>query len=138
MHMRRHRLTESIAMQISAATPPSSHDIVQLRVFPLREPVSGRAYSVVRLRTKSGLTGHGECVRVSPADIETARKAILGRPATSYSVTLTRTPLDGAVTTAMIDITARVAQTPAYRLLGGPTRAKVRALASLAGATITN
>ena len=53
MHMRRHRLTQSIAMQTSATSPSSGYDIVELNIFPLREPVSGRTYSVVRLRTEA-------------------------------------------------------------------------------------
>ena len=137
MHMRRHRLTQSIAMQTSATSPSSGYDIVELNIFPLREPVSGRTYSVVRLRTRAGVTGYGECARISHDDLEKARQAIVGRPATSFSVTRTQTALDGAITTAMIDISARIAKTPAYRLLGGPTRTKVRALASLNGSTDT-
>lgn len=135
MHMRRHRLTQSIALQTSATATASGHDIAEMSVFPLREPASGRTYSIVRLRTKSGLIGYGESTKTGNAEVEKARKAILGRPATAYGVTLTNTPLDAAITTAMIDITAKVAKTPAYRLLGGPTRTKVRALAMLEGAT---
>jgi galactonate dehydratase len=90
---------------------------------------------VVRLRTRNGLTGYGECGRVTPVDVEKARRSVVGSSGTSYAVTLTHTPLDGAITTAMVDITAKAAKTPAYRLLGGPTRTKIRALASLSGAT---
>ena len=135
MHIRRHRLTQSIALQTSATPLPSGHQIAELSVFPLREPVSGRAYSIVRLRTQGGITGFGESGKVGTSDVEKARKFLLGRPATSYAVTLTHTALDGALTTAMIDISAKLAKTPAYRLLGGPTRTKVRALATLAGTT---
>jgi galactonate dehydratase len=135
MHVRRHKLTQSIALQASAATATDPHQITEFQMFPLREPVSGRTYTVVRLRTKSGLTGYGECARASAAEADKARRAILGKPATSYGVTSTQTSLDGAITTAMIDIAAKAAKAPAYRLLGGPTRTKVRALASLTGAT---
>jgi galactonate dehydratase len=60
---------------------------------------------------------------------------MLGREATAYAVTSTGTALDGAIQTAMLDITAKAASTPVYRLLGGPTRFKARALAALEGAT---
>lgn len=122
-------------MQAAASAPRSAHDIAELRAFPLHEPVSGRSYTVVRLRTRDGISGYGECGRVSPTDVDAARRAVAGRPATRYSVTSTGTPLDGAIATAMLDITARIARTPVFRLLGGPTRAKVRALAPIHGGT---
>ena len=73
--------------------------------------------------------------RVTAAELDKARRAVLGQPATSFGVITTQTSLDGAITAAMIDIAARAAKTPVYRLLGGPTRTKVRALASLTGGT---
>lgn len=137
MHVRRHRLAQSMALQTSAPGTPGAHAVTELRVYPLREPVSGRAYTIVRLRTASGLTGYGECGRVAAVDVEKARQAVMGRPATSYAVVATETPLQGAIATAMVDITAKAAKTPGYRLLGGPTRTKVRALVSLTGSTDT-
>lgn len=135
MHVRRQKLTQWIALQASAATATDPHQITEFQMFPLREPISGRTYTIVRLRSRSGLTGYGECARATAAEADKARRAVLGKPATSFGVTTTQTPLDGAITTAMIDIAAKAAKAPAYRLLGGPTRTKVRALASLAGAT---
>ena len=122
-------------MQASAATGSDPHQVTDFNVFPLREPVSKRAYTLIRLRTRSGLTGYGECAGVTAAELDKARRAVLGQPATSFGVITTQTSLDGAITAAMIDIAARAAKTPVYRLLGGPTRTKVRALASLTGGT---
>lgn len=135
MHPRRQRLAQWIATQAAASAPRGEHDIAELRAFALREPVSGRTYTVIRLRSRDGISGYGECGRVSTANVEAARRAVVGQPATRYSVTSTGTPLDGAIATAMLDITARIARTPVFRLLGGPTRAKVRALAQLHGGT---
>src|SRR3954454_4268306 len=112
MHVRRQKLTQWIALQSAAATAADPHQITELQLFPLREPVSGRTYAVVRLRTRSGLTGYGECARATAAEADKARRVILGKPATSYGVTTTQTPLDGAITAAMIDITAKAAKTP--------------------------
>ena len=135
MNLRRLRLAERIALQGAAAIPQGNHAISEMRTFAVREPGSGRAYTLVRLRTNSGLVGWGETARVSAADIEKARAAINGRAATAYAVTSTGTPLDPAIHCAMLDITGKACSAPVYRVLGGPTRFKVRALASLQGAT---
>ena len=135
MNLRRQKLANWIALQTAAAVPKSSHDIAEIRLFPVREPVSGRSYTVVRLRTGSGLVGWGETGRVTPSDLTKAREAILRRPATAWAVTATGTALDPAIACAMLDITAKAASAPVYRLLGGPTRHKVRALTTLHGKT---
>ena len=135
MNARRQKLASYIALQTAAAAPTGNHDISDIRLFPIREPASGRAYTVVRLRTSSGLTGWGEAAAVTSSDLTTARQALLRKPATAWAVTSTGTALDPAITCAMLDITAKAASAPVYRLLGGPTRHKVRAIASLNGKT---
>jgi galactonate dehydratase len=110
-------------------------NITDLHTFAIREPVSGRLYTLVRVRTQNGITGWGECGRVMPADVERAARVLLGKTATAYNVISTGTPLDGAINVALLDITAKSCTTPVYRLLGGPTRFKARALATLAGGT---
>ena len=135
MNIRRQKLAGTIALQAAAAIPKDNHEITELRVWPVREPASGRAYTVLRLRTKSGIWGWGEAGRVNAADLDKARSALLGRSATAYAVTKTGTPLDPAINSAMLDITAKACSAPVYRLLGGPTRFKARALAALHGAT---
>src|SRR4051812_13553197 len=99
MHPRRARLTEWIALQTSAAAAASPEQVSEIKAFPLREPGSGRSYTVIRLRTRSGTSGYGECGRVTASDLDKATRAIVGRPATAFGVTTTGTPLDGAITT---------------------------------------
>jgi L-alanine-DL-glutamate epimerase-like enolase superfamily enzyme len=65
MSIRRKRVAEWIAMQTVAAMPRDKHEIVEMRVYPVREPVSGRGYTIVKLRTQSGLIGWGEAGRVA-------------------------------------------------------------------------
>src|SRR6476619_5369190 len=135
MNVRKQKLASRIALQTAVSAPKDNHDITELRVWSLREPASGRTYTVLRLRTKSGLTGWGESGRVNTADVEAARARLIGRPATAYAVTRTETALDPALNSAMLDITAKACSAPVDRLLGGPTRFKARALAALHGDT---
>jgi galactonate dehydratase len=114
-------------------------EITALDAWALREPASRRGYTVVRLRTKSGLAGYGECGEVSAANIDAARRAVVGHPATSYEaarLALRDTPrVLPALNTAMLDLVGKSAQAPVFQILGGPTRNRARALASLQGAT---
>ncbi len=114
-------------------------DISGLTVFPVREPVSRRAFTVVRVRTQSGVTGFGECPGASAAQLAEAARAITGLPATSFEVIARRLAqaggLAGAINMAVLDIAGQAAKAPVYQVLGGPTRFKARALAPLAGGT---
>ncbi len=113
--------------------------ISKIDAFALREPVSKRAYTVVRVVTRSGITGYGECGLVSAADLERTRAAALGREATaSESIARDLAPmprLRAAINMAVLDLVGKSAKAPVYQLLGGPTRAKARALARLWGNT---
>ena len=135
MNVRRQKLSNWIALQTAAAVPKTAHEISDIRLFPVREPASGRSYTVVRLRTSSGLTGWGEAGPVRESDLTKARDEVLRRPATAWAVTATGTALDPGIVCAMLDISGKAASTPLYRLLAGPTRHKVRALTSLHGNT---
>ena len=135
--LRRARLA---ALQASAAgAPPREQglEVSELTAFPVREPVSRRAYSIVRLRTRGGLTGYGECPGATPAEIARAVEAIRGAAATSYEVLARRLAdlggLGAAINMALLDIVGKSAKAPVYQVLGGPTRFKARALAPLTG-----
>lgn len=131
---RRARLAVLAAPQSVAAAPPSSGlELAEIRLFPLREPVSGREYTVLRARTRAGLTGWGECARGSAEDLAALRKDWGGRPATSYAAFDPASPLSGGLDMALLDIVGKACRAPVYRVLGGPTRNKVRAMTSVAG-----
>jgi len=135
MNVRRQKLAHVIALQTAAANAGKDHLVAEVQAYPLREPGSGRSYAVLRVRTRSGLTGWGECAHVTATDLDKARRALIGKPATSYAVVSSGTELDDGLNMALLDITAKACSAPAYRLLGGPTRFKARALATLHGAT---
>jgi galactonate dehydratase len=116
---------------------PEGLSIADLRATRVREPVSRRSYTVVRVETRSGLIGFGECRAVAETDLERARAIVVGRAATAYEV-LSRAvaglgAVEAAITMALLDVVGRHARAPVYQILGGPTRHKVRALTTLEG-----
>ncbi|MDQ6706430.1 MAG: mandelate racemase/muconate lactonizing enzyme family protein [Acidobacteriota bacterium] len=131
---RRSRLALQAAPQAALPATSSRMQISEVHAFPVREPVSKRAYTVVRVRTSSGLTGYGECARASSGDLTRAREFLIGRPASAYTAARQLGPVSGAIDVALLDILAQSCQAPVYRLLGGPTRNKVRAMTTLRGA----
>ncbi len=82
---------------------------------------------MVRLRTGSGLTGWGECAQASAEEARDLEKEWLGRPATLYAAIDPLTPVSAALDMAMLDILGKACRAPIYRVLGGPTRNKIRA-----------
>jgi galactonate dehydratase len=91
----------------------------------------------VRLETTAGITGYGEGGPAKAAEITEARPVVIGRVATDIEYIrhhLAASPaLEAAVNNAFLDITARSAKVPVYQYLGGPTRYKARAMATLEG-----
>lgn len=130
MH-RRERLRMRVAPQAAAAAAkPSALDIAEIRHFPLREPVSGNRYSLLRITTRSGLVGWGECGYDPNADFKAVQSAWMGKPANAYATIVPVTPFRAALDIALLDILGKAANAPVYRVLGGPTRNKVRAYSS--------
>lgn len=117
-----------------AAPQAEEHAIAEIRWFPVREPVSGNRYVLLRVKTRSGLTGWGECAQASEQEARALEKAWIGRPATLYAAIDGSTPLAGALDMAMLDILGKACRAPVYRVLGGPTRNKVRAFTHSAAA----
>jgi len=118
----------------------SSLQITAFRHYPLREPVSGRTYTVIKLQTRGGLEGYGECGSVTATDLAQTVKAVVGREATQFETVRfqlksTSSGLAAALNMAMLDVVGRSVKAPVYQVLGGPTRNKCRALASLEGST---
>jgi galactonate dehydratase len=128
---RRARLRMSFAPQTATAAPkPAALDITEIRRFPVREPVSGNRYSLLKVTTRSGLTGWGECGYDPNADVKALQAAWVGKPANTYATIAPSTPFRAALDIALIDIVGKAANAPVYRVLGGPTRNKVRAYSS--------
>ncbi len=127
VRQRRGRLSTGFAAQsATAASNASALDIAEIVPFPVREPVSGSRYSLLRVKTRSGLTGWGECVSISNDELKLLDSVWRGRPANHYAAIDASTPVGGALDMALLDILGKACHAPVYRLLGGPTRGKVR------------
>ncbi len=129
-----------VAVQAPAVRSGPRPDIIrEVRWYPVREPVSGRRYTVVRLMTSSGLVGYGECVSTDRSEMRHAAEAVIEQDSSAYEVIRSRTEsVVGAragIGMALLDILGQRARAPVYQVLGGPTRNKVRALATVEGAT---
>ncbi len=127
-----------------AFAPPLAGDhplkIVQFQAWRVKEPVSNRRYTVVRLRSEGGTLGYGEGGSALAAEIIAARSLTMGRRATESEFirsALMRTPsLEAAVNNAMLDLVSRAKNLPTYQYLGGPVRFKARLLGHLEGSTV--
>src|SRR6185369_5266207 len=138
--IRRARLAAFAAQAATSGGASSSLQITALRHYPLREPVSGRIYTVIKLQTRGGLEGYGECASVTATDLAQTVKAVVGKEATQFETVRfqlksTSSGLAAALNMAMLDLVGRSVKAPVYQVLGGPTRNKCRALAPLEGST---
>jgi galactonate dehydratase len=119
------------------SAPTDKRAIANLRGWRLREPSSGRSYTVLRLETREGFVGYGEGGPASHAEILEARAAAVGRRPNESEFIRNRLSafpaMEAAVNNAFLDLLAKSAKAPVYQLLGGPTRFKARVLASLEG-----
>ncbi|MEP6717250.1 MAG: enolase C-terminal domain-like protein [Terriglobia bacterium] len=128
---------------VFAPPPAGDHPlkIVQFRAWRVKEPVSDRRYTVVRLQSQGGAFGFGEGGPTLAAEIAAAKAVTIGRRATESEFirsALRRTPsLEAAVNNAMLDLASRAHNMPIYRYLGGPVRFKARLIGHLEGATAT-
>jgi galactonate dehydratase len=136
MQARRKKLSRILTQYAEVTqTALGKHAIADLEVFPLCEPVSRRAYTLVRIRTQSGQIGYGECEAVSRRDVDSFRQLLVGRAATAYMGATIGSAMDAAVCCAMLDLVGQACSAPLYRVLGGPTRRKVRVMTTLQGST---
>lgn len=139
--MTRTRRKLPAAAAVLFAPPPPDHplNITDFRAWRLKEPVSNRRYTVVRLKSQSGTSGYGEGGPALAPEIVAARTAALGRRATESEfirAALRDIPaLEAAVSNAMLDLVSRAKNVPIYQYLGGPVRFKARLVAHLEGRT---
>jgi galactonate dehydratase len=141
LQQRKLRLAAFAAKAATGTTPAADGPlaITGIRTYPLREPVSGRTYTVIKVETSSGLVGYGETMGIPPADLRKAGEAIRSRQATEIEPLRARLHsmprVRAAVNMALLDIVGKFTKAPVYHLLGGPTRHKARALLRLEGTT---
>ena len=132
--IRRARLAAFAAQAATSGGASSSLQITALRHYPLREPVSGRTYTVIKLQTRGGLEGYGECASVTATDLAQTVKAVVGKEATQFETVRfqlksTSSGLSAALNMAMLDVVGRSVKAPVYQVLGGPTQQVPRACA---------
>jgi galactonate dehydratase len=124
---------------LAFAPPQTNHplSIAQVRAWRLKEPVSGRRYTVVKLQSQGGDEGYGEGGPATAIEITEAKTAVIGRRATESEFIRARLKtipsLEAAINNAMLDLMSRSRKVPIYQYLGGPTRFKARLLAQLEG-----
>src|SRR5438105_96751 len=99
---RRARLSGIIAAQASPSVQDSRFEIIEVRLFPVREPVSHRSYSIVRVRTRGGLSGFGEGPPITDSQFSQTRQYWVGKAATSYTTSGPQLPLSGAIDMALL------------------------------------
>ena len=95
--------------------PPAAENhplkVAQFRAWRVKEPVSNRRYTVVRLQSQGGIVGHGEGGPAPAAEIVAARAAVMDRRATESEyirAALRGAPaLEAAVSNAMLDLVSR-------------------------------
>ena len=125
----------SSAVFAPATTEDHPLKVAQFRAWRIKEPVSNRRYTVVRLQSQGGASGYGEGAPATAAEIVAARAETVGRRATESEFirsALRRTPaLEAAVNNAMLDLVSRAKNVPIYQYLGGPVRYKARLLGHL-------
>lgn len=117
------------------ATAP--HPISEVRAYQMGAPGAEDFSVVLEVRTETGLAGYGECNLLSPADLKATNEAVVGRAASSYRVLdgLVPASVRGGLNIALLDIVGKATKAPIYRVLGGPTRFKARAMTRLTGAS---
>lgn len=137
---RREKLeTQLIASESGKNLSKNGPVIKDVKAWIVREPVSGRTYTILKIDSTNGLTGYGECAELSISEILEARKIITGIPITSFeamlSMLINYPTARAGLNTAMLDLAGRIYGVPVFQLLGGPTRYKARVFTTLSGDT---
>jgi galactonate dehydratase len=128
---RRERLLRFAQAPSPTTIASDPHLISEVRGFQMG------SYVILQVRTRSGLVGYGECNGISGSDLKATNQALAGRAASSYQALDGLAPLAvrGGLNIALLDLLGKATQAPIYRLLGGPTRNKARAITRLSGAS---
>jgi galactonate dehydratase len=134
--MKKHwKSVPSFAPFEAAANDPLA--ITGFKAWRLREPVSQRRYTVVKLESRGGIAGYGEGGPSLGPEIAAAKIAVVGRRATDNEFIrhqLAAVPaMEAAVNNALLDLVGKSTKVPVYQYLGGPTRFKTRVVARVEG-----
>src|SRR5579859_669896 len=115
----------------------TQHAISDVRAFRVPGSDSASSYVVLEVRTQTGLLGYGECRELSDPELKSTREVAMGRPASAYETLRPMVPANAqaAIDMALLDILGKATKAPVYRVLGGPTRTKARAIVRLAGSS---
>src|ERR1051326_5012213 len=81
---RRARLAAFAPHIATAGASTPRREISGMEAYRLREPASGRSYTVLKLQARGGLEGYGECSEVSPAHVAQVLSAVRGKDATQF------------------------------------------------------
>jgi len=133
---RRKPLAAFAAMQSKHVAAVGKHSISKVSAYAVASPSArGEGYSVLQIDTQSGVTGYGECGPISAADARALGSLLEGKSAFAYEPLseMASRPTRGGVNMALLDIVGKITKAPVYRVLGGPTRTKARAVARLQG-----
>ncbi len=118
-----------------ATVSAGPHAISEVKAYAV--PLSGMEgpYVVLQVLARSGLVGYGECKELPGSDLKALREGLIGRSALAYEALQPLVPRNAraAIDMALLDILGKATQAPVYRVLGGPTRNKARAIVRLAG-----
>jgi galactonate dehydratase len=109
--------------------------VAAIRAFQAGTPGSSDTYVVLQVRTQSGLVGYGECASLSSSDLKATSQAVVGHAPSAFQALggLVPAAARGGLNMALLDIVGKATKAPIYRVLGGPTRNKARAIARLSG-----
>ena len=134
---RRLRLAVQQAAADAEMIARGPHSISEVQAFQMGSAGSADSYVVLRVQTESGLVGYGECNSLTPVELKATNNAVKGRAATSYQALDSHLPpaVRGGLNIALLDIVGKATKAPIYRVLGGPTRNKARAITRLKGET---
>jgi galactonate dehydratase len=134
---RRRALLAFTAPEAAKRSAAGPHPIAQVRAFAVDASGSGGAYTILQIDTQSGVTGYGECRPLSRADVQALSQIAVGKSAMAYEAVgeMAPEPTRGGLDMALLDIVGKVTNAPVYRVLGGPTRFKARAMATLTGSS---
>jgi galactonate dehydratase len=134
--IRRQKLENFIGLQSAPNMAAGPHAISRIHGFAIPGTARQPAYSVLQVETRSGITGYGECRPLSHADM-VALNRLVGKPAHAYEALTPMAPesAQGGLNMALLDIVGKITNAPVYRVLGGPTRFKARAIVRLTGSS---